>query len=117
MDVTRTAPAHLAAWQRAARELALVAVLFLAYKAGRQVVAGHADVALANGEWVWRLERLLRLPDETVVQGPLLSHELLVRLANSYYAYCTSRPPCSAWSGSGCAARPTTCGCGGPWRR
>ncbi|MEU5826471.1 phosphatase PAP2 family protein [Micromonospora tulbaghiae] len=87
MDATRTAPARLATWQRAARELALVAVLFLAYKAGRQVVAGHADVALANGEWVWRLERLLRLPDETLVQGPLLSHELLVRLANSYYAY------------------------------
>ncbi|MEU8336467.1 phosphatase PAP2 family protein [Micromonospora tulbaghiae] len=87
MDATRTAPARLATWQRAARELALVAVLFLAYKAGRQVVAGHADVALANGEWVWRLERLLRLPDETLVQGPLLSYELLVRLANSYYAY------------------------------
>ncbi|MEU7758951.1 MULTISPECIES: phosphatase PAP2 family protein [Micromonospora] len=87
MDVTRTAPTRLAAWQRAARELALVAVLFLAYKAGRQVVAGHAEVALANGEWVWRLERLLRLPDEMLVQGPLLSHELLVRVANSYYAY------------------------------
>ena len=29
MDVTRTTPARLAAWQRAARELALVAVLFI----------------------------------------------------------------------------------------
>ncbi|PPA61662.1 phosphatase PAP2 family protein [Micromonospora chalcea] len=87
MDITRAAPPRLAAWRRAARELALVAVLFLAYKAGRQVVADHAEVALANGEWIWRLERLLRLPAEAAVQGPLLSHEILMRLANSYYAF------------------------------
>ena len=67
MDITRAAPPRLAAWRRAARELALVAVLFLAYKAGRQVVADHAEVALANGEWIWRLERLLRLPAEAAV--------------------------------------------------
>ncbi|MEU4793758.1 phosphatase PAP2 family protein [Micromonospora tulbaghiae] len=87
MDTTRAVPPRLAAWRRAARELALVAVLFLVYKAGRQVVADHADLALANGEWIWRLERLLRLPDEAAVQAPLLSHEVPVRLVNSYYAY------------------------------
>ncbi|MET7471699.1 phosphatase PAP2 family protein [Micromonospora sp. NPDC005686] len=87
MDVTRTAPARLAAWQRVARELALVAVLFLAYKVGRQVVTGQAETALANGEWIWRLERLLRLPDEALAQGPLLAHEPLMRAVNSYYAF------------------------------
>ncbi|MEU1969925.1 phosphatase PAP2 family protein [Micromonospora sediminicola] len=87
MDVPSTAPARAAALRRAARELTLVAVLFLAYKAGRQLVAGHAAAARANGERIWWLERLLHLPDEAVVQAPLLLHELPVRLANSYYAY------------------------------
>ncbi|MFI2712331.1 phosphatase PAP2 family protein [Micromonospora sp. NPDC018662] len=75
------------ALRRAARELALVAVLFLAYKAGRQLVAGRDGTALANGERIWWLERVLHLPDEALVQVPLLAHELPVRLANSYYAY------------------------------
>ncbi|WP_174530404.1 phosphatase PAP2 family protein, partial [Micromonospora maritima] len=87
MDVPSTAPVRAAALRRAARELTLVAVLFLAYKAGRQLVAGHADAARANGERIWWLERLLHLPDEAAVQAPLLLHELPVRLANSYYAY------------------------------
>jgi hypothetical protein len=73
--------------RRAARELALVATLFLAYKAGRLIVTGRTSTALANGERVWDLERLLRLPGEALVQQPLLAHELLIRLANCYYAY------------------------------
>ncbi|MFG2052584.1 phosphatase PAP2 family protein [Micromonospora sp. NPDC048930] len=73
--------------RRAARELALVATLFLAYKVGRVAAAGRESTALTNGEWVWRLERLLRLPGEAAVQQPLLDHHLLIRLANSYYAY------------------------------
>jgi hypothetical protein len=51
------------------------------------VAAGQTSTALTNGERVWRLERLLHLPGEAVVQQPLLAHELLVRLANCYYAY------------------------------
>ncbi|WP_433119464.1 phosphatase PAP2 family protein [Micromonospora sp. CA-246542] len=78
----RAAPAR-----RAARELLLVATLFLLYKGARMVVAGRVSTALANGESVWRLERLLRLPDEAVVQHPVLSHTLLAQLANGYYAY------------------------------
>lgn len=75
------------ALRRAARELALVATLFLAYKAGRLAVAGRTSTALADGERVWRLERLLHLPNEAVVQQPLLAHDLLIRLLNGYYAY------------------------------
>ncbi|NES13186.1 MULTISPECIES: phosphatase PAP2 family protein [Micromonospora] len=71
----------------AARELALVAALFLAYKAGRVAVTGRTSTALANGERVWLLERLLHLPSEAVTQQPLLAHDLLIRLANCYYAY------------------------------
>ncbi|WP_435208943.1 phosphatase PAP2 family protein [Micromonospora sp. bgisy143] len=73
--------------RRAMRELLLVSTLFLLYKAARTVVAGRVSSALANGESVWRLERLLRLPDEAVVQHPVLAHTLLAHLANGYYAY------------------------------
>ncbi|WP_229402270.1 phosphatase PAP2 family protein [Micromonospora okii] len=79
-----TAPGRL---RRASRELALVAVLFLAYKLGRLAVVDRADTALDNGELIWRVERLLRLPDEAAVQGPVLVHALLAYLANGYYAY------------------------------
>lgn len=94
MDTTEAAASGLVAearWtgalRRAARELALVATLFLAYKAGRLAVAGRTSTALANGDRVWWLERLLHLPDEAVVQQPLLAHELLMHLINGYYAY------------------------------
>lgn len=94
MDTTEAAAARVAAgarWtsvaRRAARELALVAALFLAYKAGRVVVSGRTSTALANGERVWLLERLLHLPSEAAAQQPLLAHELLIRLANGYYAF------------------------------
>ncbi|MGW1061576.1 phosphatase PAP2 family protein [Micromonospora rubida] len=94
METAEAAPAPLAApgrWRgplrRATRELALVAVLFLAYKLARVAVVGRVATAVENGELVWRLERLLRLPSEAAVQFPLLAGDLPVRLANSYYAY------------------------------
>lgn len=76
-----------AAVRRAIRELLLVATLFLLYKGARMAVAGRVSTALANGESVWRLERSLRLPDEAVVQHPVLSHTVVAHLANGYYAY------------------------------
>ncbi|GGO21691.1 phosphatase PAP2 family protein [Micromonospora parathelypteridis] len=78
----RTAPLR-----RALRELGLVAALFLLYKAARVAVAGRVSTALANGESIWHLERLLRLPNEAALQRPVLSSDLLVHLANGYYAY------------------------------
>ncbi|MEV4534433.1 phosphatase PAP2 family protein [Asanoa sp. NPDC049518] len=71
----------------AIRELMLVAVLFLAYKVGRQVISGHVGEATANATSVWHLERWLRLPSELSVQHALLSHHWLVVAADSYYAY------------------------------
>ncbi|MEG3630290.1 phosphatase PAP2 family protein [Streptomyces poriticola] len=68
------------------RELLLVAGLFLVYKLGRRLTAGHTGGAFANAHRVWDLERALRLPDEGVVQSLLLHGEPLVRSANTYYA-------------------------------
>nr|WP_296074773.1 phosphatase PAP2 family protein [uncultured Actinoplanes sp.] len=73
--------------RRAARELALVAALFLAYKLGRVAAAGHVSEALANAQSVWRLERLLHLPSEYGMQHAILGTDWLVRAANCYYAY------------------------------
>ncbi|MET8311877.1 phosphatase PAP2 family protein [Micromonospora sp. NPDC005173] len=69
------------------RELALVAALFLVYKAARVAGADRGSTAVENGEWIWRVERLFHLPNEAAFQRPVLSHELLVHLANGYYAY------------------------------
>jgi hypothetical protein len=71
----------------AAGEVLLVAALFLAYKAGRIVLRGDADTAMAHAASVWHLERLLRLPGEVDVQQALMSQHWLVLAANVYYAH------------------------------
>ncbi|MET8322617.1 phosphatase PAP2 family protein [Micromonospora sp. NPDC005189] len=81
-------PARRAApLRRALRELGLVAALFLAYKAARVAGADRVSTAVGNGEWIWQVERLFHLPNEAAFQRPVLSHDLLVHLANGYYAY------------------------------
>ncbi|MFD7937710.1 phosphatase PAP2 family protein [Streptomyces sp. NPDC054950] len=68
------------------RELLLVAGLFLVYKLGRQLAAGHTGEAFRNAHDVWHVERLLRLPREDSVQALLLHGDTLVKVANTYYA-------------------------------
>jgi hypothetical protein len=72
---------------RAFREFALVALLFMGYKAGRVVAAGHVGAALTNADDVWRFERLLHLPSEYALQQVVIRHEWLIEAANRYYAY------------------------------
>ena len=69
------------------RELILVTVLFLVYKAGRLIATGHLDEAYANAHWIWNAERFLRLPDEAALQHALLSSELIIKTVNCYYAW------------------------------
>lgn len=68
------------------REIALIFVLFLAYKLGRLVVAGDVREATANAHLVWNAERWLHLPSEDWVQSWLLHSHELTRLANQFYA-------------------------------
>ncbi|QDI67854.1 hypothetical protein CD934_03595 [Streptomyces calvus] len=68
------------------RELLLVTGLFLLYKAGRRLAAGHTGEALGNGRDMWDLERALHLPGEGAVQSLLLHGDGVVQLANTYYA-------------------------------
>jgi hypothetical protein len=69
------------------REIALILVLFLAYKAGRLAVVGDIGEATANARSVWHAERVLHLPSEQLVQQWLLQSHLLTRLANEFYAF------------------------------
>jgi hypothetical protein len=68
-----------------ARELLLVAGLFLVYKFGRQLANGHTAEAFRNARRVWDWERSLHLPGEGAVQSALLHSTALVRTANIYY--------------------------------
>ncbi|MEI5097498.1 phosphatase PAP2 family protein [Streptomyces sp. PmtG] len=83
---TRTPAPAVRARPPLVRELLLVAGLFLLYKFGRQLAAGHTAEAFRNAHRVWDAERTLRLPGEGLVQDLLLHGESLVRLANTYYA-------------------------------
>jgi PAP2 superfamily protein len=73
--------------RRAVREIALVAILFFAYKLGRVAAAGHVGEAMANAQHVWNIERALHLPSEYSVQQLVIGHGGLMRVANCYYAY------------------------------
>lgn len=66
-------------------ELGLLVTMFLAYRFGRQLIAGHDTLAMANAGEVWHVERWLRLPDERAVQGWALHWPALLRAANWYY--------------------------------
>ncbi|MFI6208194.1 phosphatase PAP2 family protein [Streptomyces sp. NPDC051041] len=80
------AEADAAARPPLARELLLVAGLFLVYKSGRQLATGRTGEAFRNAHRVWDLERAVRLPGEGAVQSLLLHGDTLVHLANTYYA-------------------------------
>ncbi|MDX3757934.1 phosphatase PAP2 family protein [Streptomyces sp. AK02-04a] len=68
------------------RELLLVVGLFVVYKVGRQLADGHTAEAFRNANRVWDWERTLHLPGEGSVQGALLHSDIVVHLANTYYA-------------------------------
>jgi hypothetical protein len=85
-EAVGAAPAKLVR-PRAVGEVILVASLFLVYKAGRALTAGHAAEATAHAAAVWHLERLLHFPSEFAFQQAVVSRHWLMLAANCYYAY------------------------------
>jgi len=69
-----------------AREVALAAGLFLAYKLGRVVSRGDDSLALDHARLVHRAQDVLPLPSEAGIQAAV-SFEPLLRAANVYYTY------------------------------
>jgi hypothetical protein len=66
-------------------EVLLLGALFWVYRFARHLADGHPATALSHAQSVWRLERLLRLPNEADLQAWALSWTGWVRLANTYY--------------------------------
>ncbi|MFD8736221.1 phosphatase PAP2 family protein [Streptomyces sp. NPDC059618] len=83
---TPTSPGASAGRPPLVRELLLVVGLFVVYKAGRLLADGRTGEAFADAHRVWGWERSLHLPGEGAVQAPLLHSDMLVHLANTYYA-------------------------------
>jgi hypothetical protein len=67
------------------RESALILSLFVAYRFGRALISGQVQAAMINASEVWQMERLLRMPNELVLQQWALRWPDLVEAANWYY--------------------------------
>jgi hypothetical protein len=88
-DTTRTIRQRISVPGRRPRawvELAVIALMFGAYKLGRLVAAKHVGEAFTNAYVIWDLERILRLPDELALQSLMLRSTVAVKSANIYYA-------------------------------
>ncbi|MFI2475499.1 phosphatase PAP2 family protein [Nocardia xishanensis] len=70
----------------AVRQLALITVLYLGYRAGRMITADDTERALGNAHALLDVEHRLGFLAETAVQGPFLHWDFLAVPANFYYA-------------------------------
>lgn len=66
-------------------QVLLLGVLFMIYRAGRFLANGREAEALSNARDIRTLQRLLDLPDESVVQGLALHSTNLIEFANGFY--------------------------------
>lgn len=66
-------------------EAALLAALLSCYRWVRYLLDGQVSIADANAEWIWKVERWLRLPNEVSLQHWALDWEPLARLCNGFY--------------------------------
>jgi hypothetical protein len=73
------------AWATAAREIALLAVLFAGYKLTRHEVGGRIDIAFANARRVIHLEDLFHVGFEAPLQRFFLHSRSVVVALNRYY--------------------------------
>jgi PAP2 superfamily len=68
------------------REAGVVVGLYALWQLAGNLASGGFSPAVAHAQWIWDLERTLRLPSELDVQRLLLPHPLLSEFANIYYA-------------------------------
>src|SRR5438477_279354 len=78
-------PRAWALWGGVAWEAALLFGLYALWQfAGSFTVMGTSG-AIPRARWLWQAERFVRLPSETALQHPFLSHPQLVQASNLYY--------------------------------
>lgn len=66
-------------------EVVLIASMMVIYQGIRHLADGQMGVAFRHADWVWEVERALRLPSEAMIQEWALSWGATARLANLYY--------------------------------
>jgi hypothetical protein len=89
---------------RPGREIALAAVLYLIYRAGRLAVTGQEAVAIDHARLVHRFENAIGLPSEAAIQTAISSADVF-RAANVYYV-TMHFPALIAFLGIGLLLRP-----------
>jgi hypothetical protein len=66
-------------------EVVLIASMMVIYQGIRHLADGQMGLAFRHADWVWQVERALRLPSEAMIQHWALSWDATARLANLYY--------------------------------
>ncbi|GAA4142933.1 phosphatase PAP2 family protein [Phytohabitans flavus] len=66
-------------------EVVLIASMMVIYQGIRHLADGQMGVAFRHADWIWEVERALRLPSEAMIQHWALSWGATARLANLYY--------------------------------
>jgi hypothetical protein len=69
-----------------AGEIALLMVAYTAWQFAGSLTFGGLDRAVESGLRIARLEELLGWPSGAAMQGPVLGHEWVMRMADTYYA-------------------------------
>jgi len=69
-----------------AGEVALLMVAYAAWQYAGSLTFGGLDQAVASGRQIARLEEALGWPSGAAMQGQILGHEQVMRIADTYYA-------------------------------
>jgi hypothetical protein len=69
-----------------AGEVALLMVAYAAWQYAGSLTFGGLDKAVDSGRQVARLEQILGWPSGASMQAPILGHEWVMRIADTYYA-------------------------------
>src|SRR5215813_9322828 len=69
-----------------AREAGGLLALFALWQLVGSFALMGPDGAVDRADWIWRAERAIHLPSETVLQQAALDHPLFVQALNLYYA-------------------------------
>ncbi len=69
-----------------AREATTISLLYTLWQIAGQLSVLGIDDAIARGEWLWDLQRTLRLPSELDLQNAVLPSSFWTQFSNLYYA-------------------------------
>lgn len=73
-------------------EVAIILALYGLWQIAGSLSVSHVEGALARGRSLWDLERTLWLPNERWMQQRILGHDVVVQVANAYYALLHAPP-------------------------